>query len=139
MNIVDYVKGLTFKDEETKEKFIRLAEIYQEGGEDFYQCTPRELQDFTMEDEGLWVEFLSNKAIKAWLDQRLAVIMDTLKRRSTLKLAQDIKEGGEISSRDIKNISEIINANSEKDNNIRIFVTRIPEKEYEDEDEEVGD
>ena len=135
MNLIDYVKNLEFKDNETKEKFIKLAEIYQEGGEDYYQLTPTELETYTLESESLWVEFLSNKAIKAWLDQRLAIIMDTLKRRSTLKLAQDIKDGGDISSRDIKNISDIIEASSEKDNNIRIFITRIPEKEYEEDEE----
>lgn len=127
-NITSYVQGLKFKNEEEKSFYLDMAEQFEKGGENFYAYTPAQLSALSDCDvEGAWVRFLSNASIKAYIDKRMAIILDTVKRRSTLKY-MDAVESGNVSSNDIKNITTIVNEENAKDNNMRVFVTRIPEK-----------
>ena len=84
-----------------------------------------------MKLEGAWAKFLSHPSIKAWLDKRMAIILDAAKRRSTMQFLENMSEG--VSSSDIKKLTNIINEGKEKDDKVRIFITRIPEKKEEEE------
>ena len=129
-DIVEYTKTLKFDNEEEKDFFISIAEEFKKGGETFYAYTPSQLTKVTdVKLEGAWAKFLGHPSIKAWLDKRMAIILDTAKRRSTMQFLENMSEG--VSSNDIKNLTNIINEDKEKDNNVRIFITRIPEKEEE--------
>ena len=127
-NIVEYVKTLKFNDEEEKDLFIGLAEEFQAGGETFYTYTPAQLAKVTKYTlEGAWALFLGHTSIKVWLDKRMAIILDAAKRRSTMQFLENMDNG--VSSNDIKNLTNIINEGKIKDNTVRIFITRIPEKD----------
>ena len=127
-NIVEYIKSIKFDSEDEKNMFLGMAEEYKKGGETFYSYTPSQLAQVTeCHLEGAWATFLGHPSIKVWLDKRMEIIMDALKRRSTMQFMNNIEEG--VSSNDIKNITNIINEGKEKDNGVRIFITRIPEKE----------
>ena len=127
-NIVDYVKSIKFDTEEERDLFIELAEYYQEGGQSFYTYTPAQLAKVTdANSEGAWALFLGHPSINAWLDKRMAIILDTAKRRSTMQFLENMNDG--VSSNDIKNLTNIINEGKIKDNTVRVFITRIPEKD----------
>lgn len=129
--ITSYVEGVKFSDKDEKDFFVEMAKEYEKGGEEYYAYTPEQLalvSDVNL--EGSWARFLSHPSIKAWLDKRMAIILDTVKRHSTLKYMEAVKQG-DVSSSDIKNITAVINDAKEKDNNVRIFITRIPEKDEE--------
>ena len=129
-NIVDYVKSIKFDDEEEKDLFISLAEEFKAGGETFYTYTPAQLAKVTKCTlEGAWAKFLGHTSIKVWLDKRMAIILDAAKRRSTMQFIENMDEG--VSTTDIKNLTNIINEGKQKDDNMRIFITRIPAKEEE--------
>ena len=127
--IVDYVTDLKFKNAEEKELFIMIAMEYQKGGETYYALTPQELAQVTeIKSADLWQAFLANPSVKAWLDNRMSTVMESLKRKATMRFIGQVNES-ELSSSDIKNISNVIDANKDKDNGIRLIITRIPEKE----------
>ena len=127
--IVDYVTDLKFKNAEEKELFIMIAMEYQKGGETYYALTPQELAQVTeIKSADLWQAFLANPSVKAWLDNRMSTVMESLKRKATMRFIGQVNEG-ELSSSDIKNISNVIDANKDKNNGIRLIITRIPEKE----------
>ena len=127
-SIVEYIKSIKFDNEEEKEMIIGLAEEFEKGGETFYTYTPAQLMEVTnVKLESAWATFLGHISVKAWLDKRMAIILDAAKRRSTMQFIQNMDEG--VSTSDIKNLTNIINEGKEKDNNVKIFITRIPAKE----------
>lgn len=127
-DIVNYVKGIKFDTQEEKELFTFLAEQYAEGGESYYRLTPYQLSQVTKADtEAAWTMFLGHPSISAWLEKRMSIILDTAKRRSTMQFLENMDNG--VSSNDIKNLTNIINEGKTKDNTVRIFITRIPEKD----------
>lgn len=127
-NIVEYVKSLKFDDENERNLFSVLAEYYQKGGESFYSYTPSQLSQVTdAHSEAAWATFLGHPSISAWLDKRMSIILDTAKRRSTMQFLENMNDG--VSSNDIKNLTNIINEGKIKDNTVRVFITRIPEKD----------
>jgi len=127
----EYAKSIKYETDEEKDFYVNMSREFEKGGEEYYAYTPKQLSQVSeIKLEGMWAKYLSHPSIKAWLDKRMAIILDSVKRRSTLKF-MDTMEQGDVSSSDIKNITAIINDAREKDNNVRIFITRIPEKDEE--------